>query len=156
MTRRFKLPSLWNTTTFEKTVADINSLWIDVERAWEDLDRTFPVSVRSATFPPRDIVKTETGYTISLAVAGFKKNEIKIELNADMVLSVVGRKETNTSSENPQYLYKGIAYRQFENKWQLFSGDEIVKTTLEDGILTIIIKRPQTPPEASVKQIPIE
>lgn len=142
---KFALPTLWKssklTTTvpeFEKLLTEANSMWLDAERLFEDFDRTFPTGVRSANFPPRNIVKTKEGYEIAFAVAGFKREDLTVEIDTTSVLTVSGRAETPTDA---QFLFKGIATRQFQNKLQLLDGDEISSVKLADGILTITVKR---------------
>lgn len=151
MTKYF--PTLFkNTTTdIDKWISDINSMWLDAERAFETLDKTFPVGIRSVNYPPYDIIKTEDGYVISLAVAGFKKEEITIEVNSTNVLTIAAKKETKTDEK---YLVKGIASRQFVRKWQLSDGDEITSAKLEDGLLHINIKRNE--PQETIRKLTIE
>ena len=151
MTRYF--PTLFkNTSTdVDKWISDMNSLWLDVDRAFETLDKTFPVGIRSVNYPPYDIIKTDNGYVISVAVAGFRKEELKVEVNSHSVLTITGKKD---SKDDDNYLVKGIASRQFVRKWQLNDGDEVSNVKLEDGLLRIHIKRNE--PQETIKQITIE
>lgn len=148
------LPSLFkNTQTVEQWLSGINSMMLDAERAFEEMDRAFPVGLRNVTFPPVDIVKTGTGYKVSLAVAGFKRDELAVEVGPNM-LTVTGKKETKSEDA---YLVKSIATRQFVRKWQLLDQDEVEGVKLEDGLLTIAIKRNEpTPVEDTVKRLEIK
>jgi len=149
-------PTLWkqSASTFskdtEKLFQKFNSVWLDAERAFEAFDRTFPVGLRDVNFPPCDIVKTETGYAVALAVAGFTKDELSAEVDTDNVITVSGKKETKNDSS---YIVKGIATRQFVRKWQLAEQDEVQDVKLVDGLLTIAIKRNED--TVSVKRLTI-
>lgn len=153
------LPALWKEfpstlKEAEKLFADYNSVWLDLDRAFEAFDRTFPVGIRNTTFPPHDVVKTETGYDVSIAVAGFCKEDLSVEIDKDNVITISGKKEQKNDN---QYLFKGIATRQFVRKWQLPSDDEVVDVHLTNGLLVIKIKRNDPlPVEESVKRLEIK
>lgn len=156
MTNPNYLPSVLSrflkpTNDLEKAVGELNSVWLDADRMFEQFDRMFPVGVRNTTFPPRDIVKTKDGYEIALAVAGFKKEELSVTVDNDNILEVSGK---SISNQDQSYLFKGIATRQFVNKFQLFEGDKVQTVSYVDGILSIKISR-STPAERQVKTIEI-
>lgn len=153
-------PTLWKRTAsalpkdIEKTFADLTSVWLDAERAFEDFDRMFPVGVRNVNFPPCDIAKTETGYCITLAVAGFSKNDLEVEVDNNNVITIRGVKETKPTGD---YLIKGIATRQFVRMWQLATEDEVTEVKLADGLLTVAIKRNEPlPREETVKRLEVK
>lgn len=90
-------------------------------------------------YPPYSIYKNgENTFVISLAVAGFKKKELQIELKAK-ILSIVGRKEKQP--EATEYYYRGISNRNFARNFTLADDVEIKSATLEDGILDIVLIR---------------
>lgn len=138
----------------EDLMKTVNSVWLDAERAFEDFDKMFPVGIRNVNFPPCDIAKTETGYLVSLAVAGFSRDDLSVEVDGDNVITVSGKKETKSSNE---YLVKGIATRQFVRKWQLQSADEVTDVKFEDGLLNITIQRNEpVVEETPVKRLEIK
>lgn len=154
-------PTLWKQNSaaplskdLEKVFSDFNSVWLDVDRAFEAFDRSFPVGIRNVTFPPCDVVKTDSGYSVTLAVAGFAKDELTVDLDSDNVLTVTGKKEAKSTEK---YLVKGIATRQFVRKWQLAAEDEVVDVKLANGLLSIDIKRNEPlPQEETVKRLEIK
>lgn len=153
-------PTLWRrdasslTKDVEKLFESFNSVWLDSERAFDAFDRTFPIGMRNVTFPPCDVVKTNTGYTVALAVAGFTKDDLTVEVDKDNIVTVSGKKETKSDDK---YLVKGIATRQFVRKWQLAAEDEAQGVELANGLLTITIKRNEPlPVEESVKRFEIK
>ena len=147
-----KLPAIFGRTVaeMEKMLGDFNQTVIDSDRFFTRFDKTFPLSIRSVSYPPVDVVKLEDGYRITLAVAGYAKDDLSVELSGD-VLTVTGdiNKETDA-----QYLFKGISSRHFIRKWQLIEGDTIGDITLKNGLLNIKINR-QPPTEPTVKKLNI-
>jgi molecular chaperone IbpA len=89
-------------------------------------------------YPPYNVIKFgENDYIIEMAVAGFKRDEITIELEND-VLSIRGVKREE-KAHTTQYLYHGLGARGFQRQFTLHN-DLIVKDAhLEDGILKVLI-----------------
>ena len=73
-----------------------------------------------------------------LALAGFTKDEVKAFTEYGK-LTVKGEKEATT--EEGQYLHKGLAYRNFERSWTLAEGTEVTDVNFENGLLTILVKK---------------
>jgi molecular chaperone IbpA len=91
------------------------------------------------SFPPFDILKDgEDSYRITLAVAGFKPEEINIVAQQNL-LTVTG----NRSEEEPAggYLHRGIAARSFERRFQLADFIEAGEAKFEHGLLSVALKR---------------
>jgi len=109
-------------------------------------------SEQSAGYPPYDIeVLEENKYAISLAVAGFDRSELTIQVERG-VLTVRGRKEK--SANERQFLHQGIATRAFERKFNLADHVEVVGADLNNGLLEISLKR-EIPEEMKVREITI-
>ncbi len=77
----------------------------------------------------------EDRYAITLAVAGFEENELDIQVEKG-VLRVRGSKQVEDSEEKT-YLYRGIANRTFERKFNLADFIEVDGAELKNGLLTI-------------------
>jgi len=92
------------------------------------------------TYPPYNIERTgENTYRITMAVAGFDETEISIEAQAH-ALTVKGEKsEDNT--EGSEFLYRGIAKRTFERRFQLADHVEVTAASLKNGLLHIDLLR---------------
>lgn len=89
-------------------------------------------------YPPYNIrVVEENRYQVSVAVAGFDEDEIEIEVERG-ILSVRGRK---AQEDEAQYLYKGIAFRSFERKFNLADHVEVQGASLKNGLLNIELLR---------------
>jgi molecular chaperone IbpA len=90
-------------------------------------------------YPPCNIVRTgENTYRISVAVAGFKPDQINVTVESNM-LTVTGR--TNEKQDAGNYLYRGIAGRSFERRFNLADFVEVKGASLEDGLLQIELER---------------
>jgi molecular chaperone IbpA len=85
-------------------------------------------------YPPYNIVKIEDHkYELQIAIAGFKINELDIELK-DGVLQIEGKREVE---ETKNYLHKGISARAFRRAFTLADTIVVKGADLADGILTI-------------------
>jgi molecular chaperone IbpA len=90
------------------------------------------------TWPPYDIVRQgDDAYRITMAVAGFSPDEISITYKPNLLL-VNGSKQ---GQDQANYLHRGIAAGSFERKFQLADFVEVANASLENGLLTIDLKR---------------
>ena len=92
-----------------------------------------------STYPPYNIERVaENEYRISMAVAGFSEDEIRIEVK-ESALTVKGDKKADDKER--QYLHRGIATRAFERRFQLADHVEVKGADLKDGLLHIDLVR---------------
>jgi len=90
-------------------------------------------------YPPYNIERTgDDTYTVEIAVAGFKPEELNIEVK-EHLLTVQGRKAAN--DEPRRYLHRGLAERNFERRFQLADYVVVTDAALVDGLLAISLKR---------------
>jgi len=110
-------------------------------------------STSASGYPPYNIEATgENKYAITLAVAGFAEKELEIEVEKG-VLSVRGVKDADDKDQH-NYLYKGIATRNFERKFNLADFVEVHGAQLNNGLLTVaLVKR--VPEEMKPRRIAI-
>ena len=91
------------------------------------------------TYPPYNIERTgENAYRITLAVAGFAQDELKIEVK-EQTLSVAG--EQTAEPEGKTYLHRGIAARAFERRFQLADHVDVTGAKFENGLLHVDLVR---------------
>ncbi|MBB6013654.1 Hsp20 family protein [Aquamicrobium sp. NLF2-7] len=106
------------------------------------------------SYPPYNIEKTgEDAYRISMAVAGFADDEISIEAHRN-VLTIKGERGQETESDGAELLYRGIASRSFERRFQLADHVDVVGAALKNGLLHIDLKR-NIPEELKPRRIAI-
>ncbi|WOJ90704.1 Hsp20 family protein [Methylocapsa polymorpha] len=108
------------------------------------------------SYPPYDIERTgEDAYRISIAVAGFAEKDLSIETKEN-TLTVRGSRETLSESgaQKAEMLYRGIAARAFERRFQLADHVQVTGASLENGLLHIDLLR-EIPEARKPRQIPI-
>ncbi len=90
-------------------------------------------------YPPYNIERTgDHEYRIEIAVAGFKPDELSIEVK-EAVLTVTGRKAANDGER--RFVHRGLAERNFERRFQLAEYVLVTEANLADGLLSISLKR---------------
>ena len=93
----------------------------------------------AAGYPPYNIERTdENAYRIEIAVAGFRPDELNIEVKENL-LTVQGRKAAN--DDQRRFLHRGLAERDFERRFQLADYVVVTDAKLSDGLLAISLKR---------------
>ena len=113
----------------------------NLSRALVGFDRYFTAPHhQNGNYPPHNIVKyDDTHYGIEVAVAGFSKEEVTVEVDQDQ-LTICGVK--NRSDENTvEYLHRGLAARDFEQTFTLAEYMEVRGARVADGMLQIDIQR---------------
>jgi molecular chaperone IbpA len=95
---------------------------------------------QSENYPPFNIERSgEDNYRITLAVAGFKENEIEITAQQNLLL-VAGNKDAQNADET-EFLHMGIANRNFERRFELADFVRVENAALADGLLIIDLVR---------------
>ena len=116
---------------------DLSSLF-HATIGFDDIARilnNFANSEQANTYPPYNISKIDDyTYRISIALAGFEINDINIILEKD-ILTIKSSGKKKNISEN--FLYKGIAFRAFEKKFQLADNIKVKEATLKNGLLNV-------------------
>jgi molecular chaperone IbpA len=90
-------------------------------------------------YPPYNIERTdENAYRIEIAVAGFRPDELTIEVRENL-LTVTGRKTANDDAR--KFLHRGLAERNFERRFQLADYVIVSDAALDNGLLSVSLKR---------------
>ena len=129
-------------------------------RSTVGFDRLFDMLENSSlgqtqeNYPPFDLIKKgENDYSIQLAVAGFRSDEIDITAQQN-VLIVSGRKADETEDKSNDFIYRGIANRSFERRFALADHIQVKGADLKDGLLSIELAR-EIPESMKPKKINI-
>ena len=104
-----------------------NSIGLDrtIQNFWESTN---------ASYPPFNIIQENNHEsTLEIALAGFKKKEVKVYTEHGKLI-VEGKKEEKKENE---YVHRGMAQRSFQRGWQLTDDVEIKEVSFEDGLLSI-------------------
>ncbi|MCT7377504.1 Hsp20 family protein [Chelativorans salis] len=127
---------------------------VGFDRLFTMLDSLGQLDGGQQTYPPYNIERTgENAYRISMAVAGFSEDEISVEAHRN-VLTIKGEKSDEQKDEGAEVLYRGIAARTFERRFQLADHVEVQGATLKDGLLHIDLVR-NIPEEMKPRKIAI-
>ena len=102
-------------------------------------------------YPPHNIIKeTDTEYTIELAVAGFAKDDIKVE-QKERSLKIIGEYK----SKGRDVIHRGISTRNFKRQFRLSEYVQVTGATFRDGLLAVSLKL-EIPEEKQPRQITID
>ena len=104
-----------------------NSIGLDrtIQNFWESTNTSYP--------PFNIIQENNHESTLEIALAGFKKKEVKVYTEHGKLI-VEGKKEEKKENE---YVHRGMAQRSFQRGWQLTDDVEIKEVSFEDGLLSI-------------------
>ncbi|HWJ73497.1 MAG TPA: Hsp20 family protein [Kaistia sp.] len=126
---------------------------VGFDRLFSLLDQTAGVENGVPGYPPYNIERTgENAYRITMAVAGFSDKELSIESRQN-ALTVKGEKKVE-EGQNGEVLYRGIAGRSFERRFQLADHVEVRGASLENGLLHVDLVR-EIPEAMKPRQIAI-
>ena len=121
---------------------------LGMDRLMNDFNR-----LDNSGYPPYNIESIgEDKYQITLALAGFKREDLTITVK-DGLLTIEGKKD-DIEQEGRTYIHRGIANRAFQRQWKLAEYVEVVDATMEDGLLFVLLER-QVPEEKQPKTIAI-
>jgi molecular chaperone IbpA len=126
----------YNTGNIDKFLNDIEKYSIGMDQWFNRFDT---VHESTANYPPYNLIKeSETEFRLELALAGYKKEDIKVSTEWNK-LSVEAKK--SETSDVGEYLHNGLAKRAFTRTWTLSDDVEVSDVNLEDGLLVIKLNR---------------
>lgn len=130
-----------------------NNVFNDFLIGWDKTLNDILYSSKS-NFPPQNIALLEDGSTeIQLALAGYKKEDLEITLDNDLLK--ISYKKPENSQEDKHYVSRQIAKRSFKTTFVINRGHEVKSASMENGLLTILIS-PITPKKDAPKLIHID
>ena len=128
-----------NTLTLLDNFNKLTPYAVGFDRVFDNLNRYVDNNVQSSGFPPYNIQKGgDYNYTIEIALAGFSKDDIEVEV-AENTLSV--RSDKKAEPEDEFTYHRGISYRRFDRKFTLADDIVVSGATLENGLLRIDLER---------------
>lgn len=137
------------------TTLDFSPLFrstVGFERLARLMESAMQVDQVGQPYPPYNIEKLgEDAYRVTLAVAGFARDELSIEVREN-VLAITGKKNGGNGAN---YLHRGIGGRDFLRKFHLADYVEIAGANLADGLLSVDLAR-EIPEEMKPRRIEIE
>jgi len=125
---------------------------VGFDRLFHLLNNVSTVEAAQTAYPPYNIERTaENAYRISMAVAGFGEKDLTIETRDGSLVVKAEKTETDAPKD---VLYRGIASRAFERRFQLADYVVVKGATLENGLLHVDLER-QVPEALKPRQIQI-
>ena len=135
--------------------APLSSSFLGFDRLFSDLDRLLAAAPATSGYPPLNLFKEDNGYVIELALAGFKKSQIKVEHDKKNGLLTVSGDSTQPEvtgtgvgaefQEKREVIRQSIAARKFVKSFTVADDLEVQEASLEDGLLTIRLKKLELP-----------
>jgi HSP20 family molecular chaperone IbpA len=117
---------------------------------FEHLERLLERTAKAGDgYPPYNIEETDAGLSITLAVAGFAREELSVTVEDNQL--VIRGKQAEANGRT--FLHRGIAARQFLRSFVLADGIEVTAAALENGLLKIDLARPAVQPSVRVVEI---
>ena len=122
-------------TIYEETFGRFSPFSIGFDRLFQQLQAQSIVNQQN--YPPYNIVKVDDeNFVIELAIAGFDKKEVNVELEKN-VLKIEGK----SKDDDKDFIHKGLASRSFERQFTLADDVEVSGGKLENGVLKVELKR---------------
>ncbi|MEM8650557.1 MAG: Hsp20 family protein [Pseudomonadota bacterium] len=113
---------------------------VGFDRLFSLLDNLGQPDTNTNSYPPYNIERTgEDSYRITMAVAGFSEEDLNIEVKQNALTINADKSEAN-ADEN-EVLFRGIAARSFERRFQLADHVEVREASLVNGLLHIDLVR---------------
>mgnify|MGYP000589402177 CR=1 FL=1 len=132
---------MFTTNLVKYNVADIDRLMNDASRFGIGMDewirRFATVHETSPNFPPYNLIQeSSTQYTLEIALAGYRKEDIEVSTEWNKLFV-----EVKKSENEYEYLHNGIARRAFTWSRTLSDDVEVSDVKFNDGLLTITLNR---------------
>lgn len=117
----------------------LNKALVGFDRMFDDLEHRYATQ-SNTNYPPYNIVKTdEDTYEIQIAVSGFDKDDVSVEIDQNQLV-IKGINKTAQSADI-QYLHRGLAARDFTRVFTLAEHMVVGEGRIKNGILSVIITR---------------
>ena len=115
---------------------------VGFDRLFDVLEHNARATASDSNYPPYDIEKSgEDSYRITIAAAGFTRDEIEVIAHQNLLTVAARKAETVEAGETPRYVHRGIANRAFERRFQLADYVRVTAADVADGLLTIDLLR---------------
>ncbi len=111
---------------------------------------------RNATLPAVNIKDNTTSFDLELAVPGYKKDELKVNVEGDL-LTISSEKQKESEAEKNGYTRREFSYRSFQRSFQLPANVDAdnVKANFVDGVLKLSIPKTTALPKSNGKEVRI-
>lgn len=116
----------------------LNKALLGFDEIFNNFENRFANQINN-NYPPYNIIKQdENQYQLEIAVTGFAKDEITVEIDQNQLIVKGVRNKDVTEAE---YLHRGLALRDFTRSWTLAEHMEVDEGAIRNGVLTITLRR---------------
>jgi len=117
----------------------LNRAMVGFDRFFDDFEHRFANQIQN-NYPPHNIAKyDEDTYEIQIAVSGFDKDELTVELDQNNL--IIKGEHVDNQSDTLEYIHRGLAARDFTKSFALAEHIEVGDVRIKNGILYIQLKR---------------
>jgi molecular chaperone IbpA len=117
----------------------LNRALLGFDNLFDNFEHRFANQINQ-NYPPYNILKhDDDSYELEIAVTGFEKSEITVEIDQNQL--VVKGQRKDAEDVDTTYLHRGLATRDFTRSWTLAEHMEVGEGTIKNGVLTIELKR---------------
>lgn len=117
----------------------LNRALVGFDRLFDNFETRFANQL-TTNYPPYNVIKTDQdNYHVEIAVAGFKREEITVEVENE-TLTIKGEKN-RSEEDSVQYLHRGLSARNFVRQFDLAEHMVVKGASIQDGILSVDIER---------------
>ena len=119
-------------------LSNINRALIGFDQLFDSLEGRLATAAQN-NYPPFNILQTsDNEYQIEIAIAGFKKEDIRVYTEHGKLFVEANKeaKETDIC-----YIHRGLAQRNFKKAWALADDTEVKEVTFENGLLRVELRK---------------
>lgn len=133
---------------------DLHKIFLGWDHLANQLEHRFANATLNGNYPPYNVAKIgDDKYVLAIAVTGFNKEEVEIQVEGDQLTITATCKDDDT--EDIEYLHRGLALRNFQRSFTLAEYMEVKDAVIENGVLTIEVVR-EVPEAKKPRQIAIK
>ena len=139
--------------SLDTSFPELNRSFIGLDNLFRDFFEDTGTVMNPGSYPPYNIERLDDShYRVSLAVAGFREDDLNITLQNGML--TIDGEQTEEEGDGKDYVYRGIATRSFRRQFKLGEHIEVQDATMDNGLLVIDLVR-NVPEGEKPKQISI-
>lgn len=133
-------------------IVDDLSSWVE---NWNDNLFDYPYYKTINNVGKVNVIENDNDYTIDVSVPGFTKDELKVDLT-DGIVTVSGEHKVEKTDEKKNYSRKEFSKKSFSRSFNIPDRVEEMEAKLENGILSLTLKKKELPPKPEPKMIEIK
>ena len=117
----------------------LNRALVGFDQIFSNLEQN--IRNQNNSYPPYNLLKhNDDAYEIQMAVSGFEKDEVTVEVDQNRLI-IRGKRNADAASSDAEYLHRGLATRDFAHAFTLAEHLEVGEGRIKNGVLSIEIKR---------------